>query len=347
MIPRPGKPPSGKERTFIVSGKRSLKEVRALLRRLVNRVRRHWPGTRVTIRGDNHYGREEAMSWREANGAGYVFGFAGDSVPGRLIEPEAGDIQTPAPKAGSPPRAERCLLTATRQASRYAETRHAAKSWARQRRAVARIEAGASDRDDTPRRGLDIGYAVTSLTKGRAEYIHATLYRARGRAENLVKQHKARTASGRTSRRPPLANQTRLVPRTAAYWLLLDPRDRAPSWRPSRQSEFASIRLRLLKACPRAGGDRRAFHRDGEPYPRRARLAPPGGRTVQHGSLPAADVRAMTGGASPPLEPEPSTPNASTAYPIQIACRGVPRGMNKLARQKWAADRVSRTRKRG
>ena len=52
---RPGKTPSGKE-------------VRAHLRRLVRRIRMHWPETRITIRGDSHYGRREAMDWCEKNG---------------------------------------------------------------------------------------------------------------------------------------------------------------------------------------------------------------------------------------------------------------------------------------
>jgi Transposase DDE domain group 1 len=41
MLLRPGKTPSGKE-------------VRGHLRRLVRRIRRHWPATRITIRGDGH-----------------------------------------------------------------------------------------------------------------------------------------------------------------------------------------------------------------------------------------------------------------------------------------------------
>jgi len=116
---------------------------------------------------------------------------------------------------------------------------------------VARIEASASDEDDMLRRGLDIRYVVTSLGKGSAEAIYATLYCARGQAENLIKQHKAQTASDRTSCRSPLANQMRLILHTAAYWLLLDVRDCVPSWHPLRQSEFASIRLRLLKVAGR------------------------------------------------------------------------------------------------
>ena len=43
-------------------GRPSGEEVRNFLRRLVRRIRRHWPDTRITIRGDSHYGREEAMT---------------------------------------------------------------------------------------------------------------------------------------------------------------------------------------------------------------------------------------------------------------------------------------------
>ena len=239
MILRPGKTPSGRE-------------VRAWLRRLIQRIRRHWADTRITIRGDSHYGREEAMSWCEANSVDYVFGFAGNTVLDRLVEPEADDIRV---------RRAEGQLAALRG---FAETRYAAKSWARserlsltinvrslKRRVVARIEASASDEDDMLRRGLDIRYVVTSLTKGSAEHIYATLYCARGQAENLIKQHKAQLASDRTSCRSPRANQMRLILHTAAYWLLLDVRDNVPSWHPLRQSEFASIRLRLLKVAGR------------------------------------------------------------------------------------------------
>jgi len=40
-------------------------EVRKLLSRLIGRIRRHWPNTQITIRGDGHYSREEAMTWCE------------------------------------------------------------------------------------------------------------------------------------------------------------------------------------------------------------------------------------------------------------------------------------------
>ena len=226
VILRPGKTPSGKE-------------VRAWLRRLIGRIRQHWPKTRIAIRGDGHYGREEAMSWCEANGVDYIFGLAGNAVLDRLVDSAADDIRVR--------RAEGQLAVLRG----FAGTRYAAKSWAKERRVVARIEASASQEDDMLRRGIDIRYVVTSLKTGDARHIYETVYCARGQAENLIKQHKAQTASDRTSCRSPLANQFRLILHTAAYWLLLDVRDRVPSWHPLRHSEFASIRLHLLKIAGR------------------------------------------------------------------------------------------------
>ncbi|MGA9022425.1 MAG: IS1380 family transposase [Terracidiphilus sp.] len=226
MILRPGKTPSGAE-------------VRRWLRRLIKRIRQHWPKTHIVIRGDGHYGRDEAMSWCEDNGVDYIFGFGGNTVLDRLVEVEADDIRTR--------RAEGKLAVLRG----YAETRYGAKSWTRERRVAARIEAKESDEDDMLRRGIDIRYVVTSLKNGNAEHLYGTVYCARGQAENLIKQHKAQTASDRTSCRSPLANQFRLILHTAAYWLLLDVRDHVPSWHPLRQSEFASIRLHLLKVAGR------------------------------------------------------------------------------------------------
>ena len=126
---------------------------------------------------------------------------------------------------------------------RYAETRYGARSWARERRVVARIEASTM--------GLDIRFVVTSFARGSAEWVYDGLYCARGQAENLVKLHKAQLASDRTSCRSPLANQVRLVLHTAAYWLLLTPRDRIPRPHELAAAEFTTLRSHLLKVAGR------------------------------------------------------------------------------------------------
>src|SRR3954451_4885041 len=226
VILRPGKTPSGKE-------------MRKLLSRLVGRIRRHWPETHITIRGDGHYGRPEAMTWCENNGVDYIFGQPGNVVLDRLVEPAADDIRV------------RRAESQAEVLRGFAEPRYAAKSWDKERRVVARVEASASHADDMLRRGIDIRYVVTSLQNGDAAHIYETDYCARGQAENLIKQHKAQLSSDRTSCRSPLANQMRLILHTAAYWLLFDLRAAIPSWHPLRHTEFATIRLRLLKIAGR------------------------------------------------------------------------------------------------
>ncbi len=42
--------------------------------------RRHWPRTRLTVRGNSHCGRPEAMDWCEDNGVGYIFGLVGNAA---------------------------------------------------------------------------------------------------------------------------------------------------------------------------------------------------------------------------------------------------------------------------
>ena len=79
VLLRPGKTPSGAE-------------IRTLLKHLVRRIRRHWPRTRLTFRGDSHYGRTEAMAWCEDNGVDYIFGLAGNSVLHRLSYEVADDL---------------------------------------------------------------------------------------------------------------------------------------------------------------------------------------------------------------------------------------------------------------
>jgi hypothetical protein len=44
------------------------REVASHLWRLIRRLRRHWPATEITIRGDSHYGRPEVMAFCKAHG---------------------------------------------------------------------------------------------------------------------------------------------------------------------------------------------------------------------------------------------------------------------------------------
>jgi hypothetical protein len=218
VILRPGKTPSGVE-------------VRGHLRRLIRQVRTCWPSTRITIRGDGHYARPEVMAWCEANGVDYIFGLPGSRPLLAKVEAAADAVRT------------RRAVEDAAALRTHAETTHRAKSWDKDRRVVARIEA--------TRLGLDIRFIVTSLAKGSPAWLYESLYCARGQVENLIKLHKAQLASDRTSCRSPLANQVRLILHTAAYWLMLTVRAAIPKPHPLASAEFATLRARLLKIAAR------------------------------------------------------------------------------------------------
>jgi hypothetical protein len=215
---RPGKTPDGTE-------------VRGHLRRLIHRIRQHWPNTVITIRGDSHYGRREAMEWCEQNNVRYIFGLAQNKAVDALVADKVNAVST------------RWDTTGADAVRDYTETSYAAQSWSVARRVVARIEA--------TYKGVDTRYVVTNITRGSPQWLYDSLYCARGQAENLIKRHKSQLASDRTSCRSPLANQMRLILHTAAYWLMLELRRAIPKPQLLASGEFSTIRLRLLKIAVR------------------------------------------------------------------------------------------------
>jgi hypothetical protein len=218
-ILRPGKTPGGTE-------------VRTIVKHVVRRIRRHWPEVAILLRGDSHYARPEAMDWCEANRVDYVLGLAGNAVLHSHVRTVADDLCV---------RRAQGLLSGAGGSDKHrtwSEFRYAAKSWARQRRVVARLEASAL--------GLDPRYVVTTLAEP-AKHLYETTYCDRGQAENLIKLHKTQLASDRTSCHSATANQVRLVLHTAAYWLMHAIRSRIPAASPMAHSEFSTLRLKLLK----------------------------------------------------------------------------------------------------
>lgn len=217
VILRAGKTPGGAE-------------VRAIVKHVTRRIRRHWPKVRICWRGDSHYARPEAMDWCEQNRVDYVFGLAGNEVLRARSRAVADDLCVRRAEGGQDKRRTWCTFP------------YAAKSWTGERRVVARLEASPL--------GLDVRYVVTTLT-GTAKHLYETVYCARGQAENFIKLHKTQLASDRTSCRSPNANQFRLILHTAAYWLLHALRAAAPRRSVRARAEFDTLRLRLIKVAAR------------------------------------------------------------------------------------------------
>jgi hypothetical protein len=214
---RPGKRPSGKEAAGI-------------LKHVIGRIRRTWPRVEIILRGDGHYGTPEVMEFLEDQGCGYIFGLPGNTRLSKIGHPWCEDV------------AVRRVQTRKDKVRRFFQTRYQAKSWSRERTVIARVEA-------TPK-GSDIRFIVTNLP-GRSRVLYEKVYCARGRMENMIKEHKLYTRSDRTSCHRWEANQFRLFLHTGAYWLLHQLRQAAPRRSLWRKATFETIRRAFLKIAVR------------------------------------------------------------------------------------------------
>jgi len=214
-------------------------EVCTVIKHVTQRLRKHWPNTRIVWRGDSHYGRVEAMEWAENKDCDYIFGLQGNAVLDAIVAKTADNLRFHHAKS--------------RQAKvrTYVSFTYQASSWKRPRKVVARLECSLQlDEGGTTSTGMrqvvDIRYVVTSL-KGRARYLYEDVYCQRGQMENLIKLHKGQLASDRMSCHSATANQVRLVFHTAAFWLMHAVRAVVPQTDPLAKAEFATIRERLIK----------------------------------------------------------------------------------------------------
>ena len=200
-----------------------------LVRHVIDRIRRHWP-------------RVEIAAWRRplrharghgpagGSGHGYILGLPGNARLSEIGQPWCEDA------------ALRRVQSGKDKVRRFFQTGYQAKSWSRERKVVARVEATA--------RGTDVRFVVTNLP-GRAKLLYERVYCARGRMENMIKEHKLYTKSDRTSCHRWEANQFRLFLHTAAYWLLHQLRRTAPRRSPWRTATFETLRRAFLKIAVR------------------------------------------------------------------------------------------------
>ncbi|KFE64397.1 IS1380 family transposase [Hyalangium minutum] len=207
----------------------SLEEVQ----RIVSRIRARWPTTRILLRADSGFARDELMSWCEQNTVDFVFGLARNARLEAMIGEDlklmrAVSLQE---RKGAPVRAYRELRYRTRE------------SWTRERRVVAKAE-WLSDKFN-PR------FVVTSLRTEAcgARALYEQLYCARGDMENRIKEQQLGLFADRTSAHTLRANQLRLWFSSAAYVLLNLLRHFGLRGTEMERAQVGTLRLKLLKVA--------------------------------------------------------------------------------------------------
>ena len=197
--------------------------------RLVGRIRARWPHTRILLRADSSFAREELMAWCEVTGVDFLFGLARNE---RLVAEIAAELDLVAAKSlrtGVPERRFKSFMWTT------------LRTWSRRRRVVAKAEW--TNGEANPR------FVVTSLTRAEcnAKHLYEKVYCARGDMENRIKECQLDLYADRTSAATMRANQLRLWFYSMAYVLLCALRRIGLHNTNFARATCGTIRLKLLK----------------------------------------------------------------------------------------------------
>jgi hypothetical protein len=199
------------------------------IERIMQRIRTKWPHTKIVLRGDSGFCREELMAWCEAHQVDYVFGLARNPVLEKIV-------------AESLEQARRQWEQTKQPARVFMEFEHetVSGSWSRRRRVVAKAEH--IDGKSNPR------FVVTSLQAEAwsTQPLYEDLYCARGDMENRIKEQFMLFAD-RVSAASMRANQLRLYLSVMAYLLVSGLRRLGLRTTQLASAQISTIRLPLLK----------------------------------------------------------------------------------------------------
>ena len=197
--------------------------------RVVARIRARWPRTRILLRADSGFAREDLMAWCEANGVDFLFGLARNERLVTEIETELDRVAAKSRRTGRPERRFKTFMWTTR------------RTWSRRRRVVAKAEWTKGEAN--PR------FVVTSLRRDacKAKYLYEKVYCARGDMENRIKECQLDLYADRTSTATMRANQLRLWFYSMAYVLLCALRRIGLHDTDFATATCGTIRLKLLK----------------------------------------------------------------------------------------------------
>jgi hypothetical protein len=120
------------------------------LERIIGRIRRRWPETRIMVRGDAGFCREDLMGWCGAHEVDYVLGLAKNDRLKAAIAAELAEARARYEATGQATRVFKDFCYQTRE------------SWSRERRVIGKAEHLA--KGENPR------FVVTSLSPERSRH---------------------------------------------------------------------------------------------------------------------------------------------------------------------------------
>jgi hypothetical protein len=197
--------------------------------RVVARIRTRWPRTRILLRADSGFARDDLMTWCEANGVDFLFGLPQNVRLIAAIKDELARAEAKSRRTGKPERCFKSFMWMTRG------------TWSRSRRVVAKAEWTKGEAN--PR------FVVTSLRRAacKTRDLYEKVYCARGDMENRIKECQLDLYADRTSAATMRANQLRLWFYSMGYVLMCALRRIGLHDTQFAQATCGTIRLKLLK----------------------------------------------------------------------------------------------------
>jgi hypothetical protein len=217
---RPGKRPTGAENAMI-------------MKRVLQLIRKHFPDTKIVVRGDGHFSNPDMMKLIDTMpNTDFIFGVGGNSRLQKLAEP----TKLRALSLWIDAQTQDIVPDAVRE---YGEFNYAADTWVKEWRVLVKAEV--MSLGENPR------FVVTSLFGDNAKLLYEDLYCARGQCENFIKYLKTDLASDRTSCTTFLANCMRLLLHSAAYILHQQLRTQCLQNTSMAQAQPSSVITKLFK----------------------------------------------------------------------------------------------------
>jgi hypothetical protein len=202
------------------------------IQRIVMQIRAAWPATKIILRGDSGFCRNQLMSWCEGNGVDFVFGLARNQRLRKIIGAQMHAATQQWNQTGKPARVFSEFSYQTKKTKKG--------GWDRERRVVSKAEH--IDGKENPR------FVVTSLASEAwaGQALYEELYCARGDMENRIKEQFSLFAD-RVSTETMRANQMRLYLSTMAYILVSGLRRVGLKGTELAEAQVSTIRTKLLK----------------------------------------------------------------------------------------------------
>jgi hypothetical protein len=212
-ILRPGKRPDGKQ-------------IRAIIKRVIKKIRKVWPTVGILVRGDSHFATPELYSWCDKHNVYYILGLTKNSILKELSK-------------STMAAAHRRYEMFSEKQRVFKDLSYQAGTWHRALRVIGMAEIS--------EKGENLRFIVTNLEHERPSFLYETAYCGRGQMENFIKEHKIALRSGRTSCHSFIANCFRLMLHSAAYVIMHAFREKALVGTALANAQFDTIRLKLLK----------------------------------------------------------------------------------------------------